>query len=495
MRLILLPLAFAPLGGPPPGPLAALEAHQDTEFDAARAGLRSSTAGKLEDLAKQCQTAKAYLQRDLTYDTLLLFDPEHAGARKYLGWKKDRKTGEWSRPRAYKAPRDKDHAAALTLMEERAALLKGHSDGLLSLLEEHRESLPKGRFESEVDELLQADPDNEQLRALVGQVKVEGEGGHRWMRAETARTLEQRKVLAKDWDAARSGAPDPQAVEPEGFETELEVKFTGLAETPGYRVLASSGKGEAEEVARLLEAVDAWMHPLLGTSHSQGQIRIYLMSGKAGETFIRNYPEIAATDRMKYQGINGAWLASSERLGVWNGDRRSRLDQCLRLLVSYAMLDTYGRTEDGNWVAGGMPGWIEQGLGIYMTWRIAGTKLSLQMKSSDYSSSGRPDYLDNLQDEEANWISLARRMMQGSRKPNLALTLGKDAMAMESEDLLLTYAVSAWLLEGHEREVFHKILKRCGQRESTVKVLEEELGMPLPRIEAALIDWLEEIRK
>ena len=493
-----LPLLPALLGTEPvPGRLGWTRsiAPDEEAFDEARAGLRARTADELDTLAQSCQKQKAYLQRDLTYGALLKFDPDHAKARKYLGYKLDRKTKTWERPRAYKAPRDKDHAAALELLEARAALLAGHTDRLLALLEEHQGDLPKARFQQEVDELLDADPDSERLRAMVGQVKIEVDGQTRWMSRATALTMTQRKEQRAAWDKARSDAPDPTPAEAEEFETQLGVEFSGVAETEHYRVLASSGKGEAEEVARRLEALTTWMHPLLGTRHSQGQVRLYLMSIKAGEEFTDSFPGIAATDRLRYKGINGAWMASSERLGVWNGSRESRLDQAMRLIVSYALLDTYGRTEDGTWVKGGMPGWIEQGLGIYLVWQMAGTKLSLQLKDRDSSASGRPDYISNLRDEDANWISLARRMMNGKRKPSFAISLGKDAMAMESDDLLLAYAVSAWLVEGHEQEVVHRILARCGQREATVKVLEEELGMPVPRLEAALTAWLDEVRK
>jgi len=493
--LAAVPPAPAASGSPVLPPGASAPASLRADFDEARAGLRAQTAAALDELAQACQKEKAYLQRDLTYAALLKFDPDHAKARKYLGYKQDRKTGEWSRPREYKAPRDKDHAAALELLEQRAGVLAGHTGRLLALLEEHRADLPKARFQQEVDELLDADPDSERLRAMVGQVKVEIDGQTRWMSKATALTLTQRKEQRAAWDAARSGAPEPTPAEAEAFETELGVTFTGVVETEHYRVLASSGKGEAAEVARLLEALTTWMHPLLGTRHSQDQVRVYLMSAKAGEEFTDRFPGIAATDRLRYKGINGAWMASSERLGVWNGTKESRVDQALRLIISYALLDTYGRTEDGTWVKGGMPGWIEQGLGIYLVWQMAGTKLSLQIKERDSSATGRPDYIENLRDEDANWITLARRMMGGARKPSLAISLGKDAMAMEPDDLLLAYAVSAWLVEGHEAELVHRILLRCGQREATVKVFEEELGMPLPRIESALIAWLDEVRK
>ena len=65
-------------------------------------------------------------------------------------------------------------------------------------------------------------------------------------------------------------------------------------------------------------------------------------------------------------------------------------------------------------------------------------------------------------------------------------------LLMTSGDLLLAYALSAYLVEGHEPAVLEAILHRCGAGESPVLVLEQVLGYDIPRLEKRLLEWLRE---
>jgi hypothetical protein len=85
--------------------------------------------------------------------------------------------------------------------------------------------------------------------------------------------------------------------------------------------------------------------------------------------------------------------------------------------------------------------------------------------------------------------------MTRKRKPtNLALALGRNVGTLTTRELYVTYGFSAWLLEGHDPEIVHAILRRAGQRENPVTLLEEVLKRPFPQIEDAFRQWLREIK-
>ena len=85
-------------------------------------------------------------------------------------------------------------------------------------------------------------------------------------------------------------------------------------------------------------------------------------------------------------------------------------------------------------------------------------------------------------------------MLTGDRPPNLAFALGKDVNQLEADDLLVGYALAAFLIEAHTERV-PEVLRRCGAEENPVLVLEELFGKDLTWIQARLTAWLEQVAR
>ncbi len=483
---VLAPSGQRSLAEPP------LTLRQDEDYPSARAALNTTYASALEALANRCTKARAYLQRDLCLELLLTADPEHKSARKTLKYKKDRKTGEWSRKK-YKAPKDRDAKAVAALTSERVGLLEDYALAMLKLLDAHQADLTAEKIDAETNALLEALPNNARVRNHLGQVKLEKNGETHWVQTSTVRALEQRKAQHAAWKKALEEIDEVEESELLASEEMLGVTWKSCSQGENYRVLSSSAKSETLTLARKLEALNLWMHPLIGTKEPQDPVHVYLVLNEEGADFINAFPDLTDDMRKSLKASNGAWLGRADRLGVWNSHGKSRMDQTIRLIISYALLDTYGRA-DGGWVKDGLPAWMDQGLGIYLCWKMNKTKLSVQLRDSDYVKKA-DDPTNKIQEGEDDWIVHARASMTRKRKPtSLSLALGRNVGSLSTRELYVTYGFSAWLLEGHDAETVQTILRRAGQRENPVTLLEEVLERPFTQIEEAFRKWLREIK-
>jgi hypothetical protein len=64
---------------------------------------------------------------------------------------------------------------------------------------------------------------------------------------------------------------------------------------------------------------------------------------------------------------------------------------------------------------------------------------------------------------------------------------------MDKEDLLVAHALGTWLIDGHV-DLAPRVLARIGAGQTSLAVLEEELGLPLPELVDELTAWLGDMR-
>ena len=84
-----------------------------------------------------------------------------------------------------------------------------------------------------------------------------------------------------------------------------------------------------------------------------------------------------------------------------------------------------------------------------------------------------------------------RALLLREDAPRLAFLLGDDVNALSDRDLLHSFVLAAYLLEGRRSEV-PELLRLVGAGEHPVHAFESALGAPLPAIEARMRRWLEE---
>ena len=446
-----------------------------------------SSVAALEELAKLCNKGRAQLERDLTYEAIIDLDPDNKKARKGLGWSWDRKAEEWTRRKEYKAPVNKKPDFVEQAIERRNQILNGHRDLILGLLRD-TEGITNAARSAELARLLEASPDDAVLRELVGDVRGIGRNGKaRWIYWETKQAKEARRALGRHLTRLTEEVALGE-LEPEDWESELGLGWNSSIATTRVKVLSTSrGNREVERVARHVHAIFDLLPPLVGgdTPAPEG-FHIYMIETVPERgAFLGGYPDLKPEDRAAFAELDSGWLVWG-RLGCWNPGEPQRVDSAIRQTVSFYLWRGHGIT--------GTQGWIEQGLGLYLTYSIIGTRLSFAVANKDGSSANQPDWAREIHNDESDFLDLARRMLKAGEGPRVPSTLGRNVSSMTTEDLLFSYALGAYLVEGHPVETASEILTRCGAGEAAVMVLEDVLEMDIKAIEARVYQWLRQVR-
>lgn len=441
----------------------------------------------LAELAKLCKKNHALLERDHAYESLIALDPDHKQARKGLGWAWDRKAEEWTRRKEYKAPENKRPDFVEEAITQRNRIANAHRDLVLGLLRDTA-GITRAVREGEIAILLAASPDDELLRGLNGETRdVDRDGNLRWILKETKHSREARRSLSRRLRELTEVVALGE-VEPEDWERELGLGWKSSIGTTRVKVLGTSrGNAEVERVARHAHVIFDLLPPLVGgdTPAPEG-FHIYLMATVPERAaFLGGYPDLKPEDRVAFAELDSGWLVWG-RLGCWNPGEAQRVDSAIRQTVSFYLWRSHGVTDK--------QGWIEQGLGLYLTSRVIGTRLSFAVSNKNSSSANQPEWARDIHDDKANFLDLARRMLASGAGPRVPSTLGRNVNSMTTEDLLFSYALGAYLIEGHSPGVVAEILTRCGAGEAAVLVLEDVLEMDIKRIEARVFTWLKQVR-
>ena len=73
----------------------------------------------------------------------------------------------------------------------------------------------------------------------------------------------------------------------------------------------------------------------------------------------------------------------------------------------------------------------------------------------------------------------------------LATVLGRDLSTMGVEDVLVSYALAAFLVEGRP-EATPVLLKAVGQNVPPADAIQSALGLTVPELQERLVRWLSE---
>ncbi|HIG86031.1 MAG TPA: hypothetical protein EYQ25_03220 [Planctomycetes bacterium] len=486
--LILLAPSTAPVGTAPVSPAPATQPVLLQE-DGRLAELKRRIAWELENLALECQKAKAFVERNATYELLLAFAPEHATARKTLGHKKDRKTGEWSPPSRPRRAKAAEEEIAAPLATKRAELLTAHIDAVLLLLDS--QELAPIALRRQEEALLALAPDHVVLHGRLGEV-LHGEGSDKvWMLAESVRALAAFKTNTKLRDRFEATVPELT----EGSQTDLEkdgalgVPFTRVLKTNRVRCVSALSEKETQKIGKLAHATYTYMDSLLVCDQKLNPGTLYLFEGKkATAEFIQLYPDLEPARRKMMKDLLCSYL-SHDAANSSSKEKNERLDGALRMTIARHLAWTTGTY--------GKHGWIAEGVGIYVTHQMCGTRLIFTRDATEGSAASQgADPLDRMKRPKADWLALARTTMESKKSPKLGFTLGRDVNKLTREDVLVSSALASYLLEGCEPGVAMRIFKRIGHGKlGSAQVLEEELGLNPPALKRRLIRWLKEIGK
>jgi len=442
----------------------------------------------LEDLAEWCQDERAFQQRDAAYEGILVVDPEHKKARRYLKWTFDRSAGEWTRRRPYKLPSAGEPEIVAEARARRARLDVQYVDGMLEVLEEFQGRISPQRSTAEYDRLLQLAPDYAKLRTLLGYVKVEKDGETVW-RTELAVATDQRRAeLAEQLEKMRAKVPQSAGVDLIAPEPTLKVQFSSHIGNDRVRVVGDVSGDEAQQIADMGYLARDYLPVVLG-----GELPLYedftyyVINPRNKVSFIRSYPGIPADSLETYPQMFSGWMPGGTRVGCWGPDTEQRLDMALKQTTVMYMQVVHGVP----WKRG----WLIEGVGLYVNQLVLKTRHSFQVEITRYDDPTKPNTAREMPDQSDDWLEVAGEVLAEVRPTRLAATLGRNTSKMSAEDIILSYAMVKYLREAHGEEALIKIMKAAGAEEggSSVVALEALFDMKLPQIQEQLRLWIEEV--
>jgi len=463
---------------PAPAPIGAARAVVPRQgYEQARTAAVRERISDLASLARYCERKHWYLERDRLLALVLELDPDHAATRKGLGYK--RSGGAWVRETA---PQSFNEAYVdQEDLEERET--KAREDDLrrrLEALDEFAAELAAAEVEGELRALLALHPQAPEVRKRLGYVP--GWEGHPWVTSEAKASMDRRLSWQAKARELRERAPAAKAVGITPAEQKLGVPWTAALRNPIARAVTSFDAEEATNALQVAWAAGELVKAELGVEPNWPErLAIHILApGAQVEALARSWPE-TTEDRALLVRVNSSWL-DWENLGVWNPSAPARLDSVTRQLVG-RLLRRFGVTPD--------QGWIWEGFGVYLSHSLIGTRLVFFTQPSEYVERGQT-LRQLLEQKDADWYGLARRVLSSPKPPGLVFLLGKDVNRLTDEDLLVAHALAAYVLEAHAEKAA-ELLRRIGAQEPPAKVLEEVLGIPIAELAPRLSSWLAEI--
>lgn len=484
MTLRLLLSAALLLAAPAAAPVAAAPrtVAQGEDLAAEREAARLALVADLEGLVAWCGEHKAYGARARLYGRLIRVEPDHAEARRALGHRRE-KDGTWKEPRRPRTPKDHDPEVLEELAGFEGAVDAAYSARVLGLIEAHPDLPPRLRREL-VDDVLRSDPDDAAARAALGEAR----DGEAWVLVETLAARARRAELKGLVKRALAEAPAAEPAEALERERALGLSWKGIAASSEARALST---GSAEEAARLVQALPAARRLFEGALGlrarlPEGLTLLALANDGEKARFLDAHPSVDAEYRAFLEPLEGSSIRDSSDFVQWAPDPLRRLDSLVRLGFMWLFVDSCGLST--------RVGWAFEGFGLYLTRELVGTRLTWFVQPSEYGQARDDSALRaRLMDTRVNWMGEAHALLSQPTRPRLPLLLGKDVNRLDTRDLLYSYVLAAYLVEARA-ESLPAILRRLGEGQASLEVLEEELGLSITELPDHLLRWLTERR-
>lgn len=447
---------------------------QTEGFEQQRSEAFQAFIAELEAHAKWCSQKRLFLERESVYELILDYDPDHAEARRALGYRLDPGAGAWI-PTGDKKPATNKNDTALK--EARSRLMKAH-EHLVERLTKLRDA--GGLTSSELDvlqrDILSFDPEVLEASESLGSTGRYG--------PDTVAAIRRREEIALLVRAAWDSAPVPMPVELDPTETALGLPLKG-ASTSELRVLTTGDVEEARHVARALEAAQELFRSITGAdvSYPRG-CRVFLLVGKGDkQVFLERHPQVTPELRAWLGTLEGAGVPGTGDWAFWEGDAEKRLDGMVRTGLDWLMREGFQLTVD--------QAWIHEGLGLYLTHALVGTRMTWFVNDSGIDPRKAFELRGRLRAPGLDWLEEARKVCSPEQDFALEDVLHRDTGELGAEDLLRAYALTAFIVEARAEDLV-PVLKRLGAGEDPRAILEDEVERSLVELGQELARWLTE---
>jgi hypothetical protein len=439
---------------------------------------------QLDILATWCTKNKLFLDRNLAYELVLRFDPDHREARKWL--KYVQREGQWVRLGTYTPPKNMNAKAEPAYAERRAEIVKQFAGDVIAALEKEGAGWTEAERRLAVEDVLAVDPDNEKAHALNGQVRVDG----RWVLAGTARAASRRHELVQAARAALAAVPEPRAVAI-GQDAQLGVAWTDAVETETWRVVATTGTEEARRAAVIATATIPLFEAAFGITVEprSGQVYYVMKQQPDFQQVLTNHPRCTPEFRKFAFGVSSAWLPRTAVLLAYSPEAATRLEYAARQPFAALLLRGFGITA--------RQGWAYEGIGLYLTELLTGTHTTYTIHPTGYAPDHqreKTELWNRIRAPESDWFDVARQLAGEGKAPDLVDMMSKDVNTMDAEDLIFSYALAGYLLEARA-DVAPDLLRAVGEKKIPFHdAVPKILGLDVRALQKRFEAWLGERR-
>lgn len=456
-----------------------------------RAALDAQIVHLLEKYVDWCAEKQLWIEHRNAFKVILEFDPKNMRAMQALGYKQV-SDGVWQPPtEELKPAKNWDLAAAKEAPSRRAKMIKPWRDAMVALTRDPAAKMSESELDEIHDRILLVDPDDSEIRHLRGEVHmtvtVDNKEVERWVMAETAAAKDRRKEIKDFVKENRSDVPKAEEVLPTEADKALGVEWPFTFKTPVCRVLTTGDRDEALRVIHIACEIQKYFRFVLGAaSEYPPDFTIYLLTKKGEQlTFLEHHPKVTEGMRSFFANLTGTGFPDSGDAAWWDDDASRRLDGITRHTIGNFFMTTFHITT--------AQGWAWEGLGLYLTRELIGTRLTWYVQPAAYSAGEGKSTRARLIVADANWMDEAFKVINGPKCPNLAELLSRNVNKMTIEDLLYSYALAAFLIEAKPAEL-SQLLHKLGSGVPPETAVQSALGMDLTKLEQRLRRWLGERR-
>ena len=444
--------------------------------DDARTSALKKAGPSLEELGAWCGEQKLLRKRAAIGALLVAVDADHESARAWLQFKRD-KRGDWVRPPGVASPADTRSDDWPEWVARRTQVLDPVRKALEDVCDAPRFAKSPGS-ERTLRLLIELYPEDVKLREKHGERRVAG----RWVLEETAATADGRKRV-ETWvrDAMKAASAKAPVVERKVAGEEAHWACSAALEN--VYVATTGNAKEVEAFVTNLVAAERLVDLAMGrTAGERKPLRCDMfLNYWENHRYLEKCTELSAEDKKKYDDWR-SWWREPERLVVWDNDPVDRIDDAVRQLI-----DHQRSRARRIWDA---PAWLSEGLGLYLTWKLLGTRRTYFIQDTEYADQEiRKDMLK----PNADWVALARKLAQKQGGTRLPILAGTPLNGLTAEDDVMAFAVAAYVVETRPQSVAD-LYEQAAASKSIEAALTASLGLDLESLDARFARWLEETR-
>lgn len=311
----------------------------------------------LEELAAAAQKARLFRECIRAYELIILLDPDHEQARRFLRYTRTKKGEPWERKQPFREPKNLDTAGLEAHQLARRQTVRPFVDPVLAAVSSAGGEISDARKEEVLRILVRLDPEHAGVRASLGEVR----DGERWLPEDTLLATERRKELVGMAKALLAEVPPPAAATLDEVERGLGIPFEATLQTPQVRLLSRYSSSESLACIRACHIVPTVFRRVIGKSVDlpPGYTVYMLRPDGDKERFLEKYPGMTEEQRKWFAQLAGAWVDDSTRLANWVSHDAGRQDFAVRQTCALLFARGFGLSL--------RQGFVWEGFGLYLT--------------------------------------------------------------------------------------------------------------------------------